>query len=249
MVERERQRDPENCAREFDAQFMAIGSGLFFDASTVEQALDSSLSVVTTVAKNTRAAVGGDLGLVHDSSAAAAVHRHGDMHHVAELLELRPAKGAPLKLSHVCAEFASFAERHGRRLMYVDHHVLEPAREHLPKGFWLEPVEGGQAPKVDRFVTTRNLLNERKVRIPAAYRRLVQQLKEVIAKPTPGGGLQIILPRRAGAHGDLVSAFVLAAHAATHAADPNAWKAVRDLNQRIRDEHFSRWAGMPGRGF
>jgi hypothetical protein len=47
------------------------------------------------------------------------------------------------------------------------------------------------------------------VRLPN-HGRLLAQLKAIIAKPTPAGGLSISSPRRVnGGHGDLVSALVL----------------------------------------
>ncbi|HSN24961.1 MAG TPA: hypothetical protein VLT45_01715, partial [Kofleriaceae bacterium] len=60
----------------------------------------------------------------------------------------------------------------------------------------------------EAYVLTRKLLHEGKIEIPD-HPRLIRQLKDVVAKPLPGGGIQISSPRKAdGSHGDLVSAFV-----------------------------------------
>lgn len=39
-VAREVERDPENARREFGAEFLSVGSGLFFDNAAVTRALD-----------------------------------------------------------------------------------------------------------------------------------------------------------------------------------------------------------------
>ncbi|MEO7032730.1 MAG: hypothetical protein ABI548_02780 [Polyangiaceae bacterium] len=246
-VARERARSPENAAREFDAQFMSIGSGLFFDSSALDRALRLGLDVSEEPSKRI-ATIGGDLALVRDSSAFVAIEEDGDFLDVTDVLERRPERGAPLKLSAVCAEAAVFAKTHHAQLIWVDGHVLQPAREHVPEGFTLEAVEGGPNGKIERYVTVRNLLNEGRLRIPPRFQRLVNQLREVVSKPTSGGGLQITLPRRAGAHGDVASAFVLAAHAASQGA---CGRSYIDQDDMIEDFAFAenRWGGMHGRGF
>jgi hypothetical protein len=58
----------------------------------------------------------------------------------------------------------------------------------------------------------RALLHEGRLRLPN-HPRLLQQLRDVVSKPTPGGGLSITSSRRAGTgHGDLVTAMVLAVY-------------------------------------
>jgi len=162
--------------------------------------------------------VGGDLGLIRDASAFCAIAQRGNYFDVEDIIELKPARNAPLKLSAVCQAGADFAQEHGAHVIHVDHHVLEPAREHMPRGVRLEPVSGGQDAKADRFATVRNLLNEERVRIPRRFIRLANQLREIVSRPTSAGGLQITLPRRAGVHGDIASAFVLALSEAAAAA-------------------------------
>jgi hypothetical protein len=210
MVERERRRDPDNAAREFDAVFLTGGAGVFFGPELLGPALDDGLSPRESAEPGYRVAIGGDLGLVTDCSAFVAVHRAGDQIVVADMLEMAPSKGKPLKLSEVVRAGCAFAARHGQRVIAVDHHALEPAREHLPEGFKLVPVEGGQAPKVERFLCVRDTLRESRLHIPGAFSALVSQLGDVVAKPTAGGGLSITIPRRSGSHGDTAAAAVLA---------------------------------------
>jgi len=62
----------------------------------------------------------------------------------------------------------------------------------------------------EAFVAARNILHEGRFEAPSNT-RLRAQLRAVVAKPMPGGGVQIRSPKAAdGSHGDLVSALVLA---------------------------------------
>jgi hypothetical protein len=261
MIARERSRDPDNCAREFDAKFLTGGSGLFFPPAILAGLIDHDLEVAYTLTGRARGIVAGDFGLVRDCSAFVALHVDGSTISVAEVLELRPTKGKPLKLSEVVSAACEFAERHGTKELFVDHHSLEPAREHLPKGFRLSPCDPSQDSKIRRYEATRALLGEGRITCPGSLSRIAGQLGEVIARPTAGGGLTISSPRRGGTHGDLCSAFVLGASLASNAGhDP---KLFRLANQRLgaAPRGFepplfptdlglgSRWTDHNGRGF
>jgi hypothetical protein len=69
--------------------------------------------------------------------------------------------------------------------------------------------------------------------------RLVAQLGDVMGKPTPGGGLQIALPRRGGVQGDIVAAFVNAVWAASRYVVGS--HENKPLN--VRPRTMQRWAG------
>jgi hypothetical protein len=157
------------------------------------------------------ASIGVDLGLVRNSTAFVAAYlTPTDQIRIGEIDELKPSRGKPLRLGDVVAKACAFAARHGARVMHCDHHALQPAREHLPDGFELRPADSSSAARLDRFVRVRSLFNEGRIRIPGCYSRLATQLQDVIAKPQPGGGTQIILRSRGMAHSDLAAAFVLA---------------------------------------
>jgi hypothetical protein len=209
LAEREALRDPENSSREFGAEFIASGSSLFF-GDALAGAVVAELEPCECPPPGTSVSIGGDLGLVNDSSAFVATHTTGTEIVVADVLELRPKKGQPLRLSEVIAAGCAFAAKHGARRICVDHHVLEPAREHLPSGFSLHAVDGGNEAKATRYARARDAFRARQVKIPGAHARLATQLSAVASKPMPGGGLQITLPRRNGTHLDAVSALVIA---------------------------------------
>ncbi len=231
IVAEERERDPQNAAREFDLQPFAAGAGLFFAASTIADARDDGLPLVVSRGNAyVTVGVGCDTGLVNDSSACVSVHLDDKIVTVAEVAELRPTPGAPLRLSEVCTTYAELMQRHGAWSAYADHHELEPSREHLlPHGAHLEAMPGGNAGKFDAYTKVRNLLNEGRLRIPAGQKRLLRQLREVCSRPMPGGSLKIWSPRRGG-HGDLVSALVNAVWAATEGTTP----LIEAMRIRIR---------------
>ncbi|HEY1958610.1 MAG TPA: hypothetical protein VGH28_23490 [Polyangiaceae bacterium] len=230
MVERERDRDPDNAAREFDAEFMASGAGLFFDA----RAIDASAAAPDPHPNEAGIlAVGADFGFKSDSSALAVVRLGvSGIVRIVELVELRPRKGSPLVPSVVAKTFAEVMARHGATDVLSDSFAYEAMREHMQAaGARLIAAASGLTAKIESYTRAKTMLNEGRVRLPSDNRRLIAQLKAVTSKPTSGGGLSISSPRRAsGGHGDLVSALVLAMGAlpatdyATNAAglfDPN----------------------------
>jgi hypothetical protein len=141
----------------------------------------------------------------------------GKHHHVADVLELRPTKGKPLQPSAVVAEFAKVAKRYGAASVIADGHYRESIREHLTAhGLTIIAAPEGLNGKLETYARTRAVLHEGKLRLPDNA-RLLTQLRSVLSRPTPGGGLSIISPRRAGTgHGDIVSALVLAVHRLAH---------------------------------
>lgn len=211
-VELEMKRDPENAAREYGAQFLGGGASEFFASYAIAAAADGSIPLFVGRKRGAVVGAGADFGFVSDSSALAIVQCVEGLFHLSELLELRPSKGAPLQPSAVFERFAGVALSYGGRDLTADGHYRESVREHLTaNGLVLQAAPEGQAGKVQMYTRARTLLHEGRVRLPN-HPRLLQQLRDVVARPTPGGGLQITSPRRSGVggHGDLVSAFVAA---------------------------------------
>jgi hypothetical protein len=211
-VERERERDPENARREFDAEFMPRGAGTFFDPIALKRAVDAERALVVPTAAYQRRGMAIDLGFTRNSSTGCVVAeelgRPGH-YYLAEIIELRPTADAPLKPSEVHAALADLARRHGVGGILADVHYVEALREDMSRrriGVYLLPsgAEGKQA----QYTLTRSVLHEGRLQLPN-HPRLLQQLSAVIAKPTTGGGISISLPRgRDGSHGDLVAALV-----------------------------------------
>lgn len=243
IVERERQRDPDNAAREYDAEFIGGGSLQFFESGAIDAACRAAVEMPRKALPGEYVAVGADFGFRSDSSAIVVVHRSADGQKfaLADLEELRPEDGKPLKPSVVVRKFAGLVKQHGASYVMADQHYRETIAEHLGEeelGF-LDAPAGSLAS--DPFVRARVLFREGKVQLPD-HQRLRAQLKSVIGKALPGGGLRIVQPRLAkGGHGDLVSALVLALHQAggvevpekEHAPGSPEW-SLQQMNDMLR---------------
>lgn len=207
-VAREEARDPDNALREFGAQFMAVGAGTFFDRDCC--VVDEDCEPRTNAPSGVTVGVGGDLALVRDAAALVVVHEQGGEYYVTEVIEKKPQKNSPLKLSEVIKDFSAVALRHNATEIEVDHHELEAAREHCPDDVSLVACDGGQQAKVDTYSRVRDILHDGRLHVPPQFQRVALQLRDVVKRPMSGGGMRIFSPHRNNAHGDLVSALVLA---------------------------------------
>ena len=210
IVERERLRDPQNAEREFDAKFLTRSSGLFFDPVAVKQAVQAR-ALVLYPPRHARRSFAVDLGFSKNSSAAAVVFEDDDnpgKYVLGELVEFRPQPDAPLAPSEVCTQFMVIARRHRITHVLGDQHYFESLREHVGKHLQVSMLPQGASGKEEQFVALRSVLHEGRLSIPE-HPKLVQQLREVVVKPTAGGGMNITMPlKRTGEHGDLVAALV-----------------------------------------
>ena len=208
LIASERERDEQNAEREFDCAVVAIGS-TFFDPARIAAAV-SPAPILASVGTSARSSAGMDLGFRVDPSALAVVQRQGGKLVVVYLEERRPRPNAPLKPSEVVGDFAREARDRGARTVVADSHYIESAREHAQTaGLFVEEGPAGTRGKLDSYVIVRELLREGKLVIPN-HPGLIAQMRSVTSRAQPGGGLGIISPRRSGAHGDLLSALVLA---------------------------------------
>lgn len=234
LVERERERDPENAEREFDATPMPGGSAEFFDAQVIAQCTDEALPLLVRPAHGRAfpdpATLGLDTGFRKDPSAGVVVRKIGDLFVVAETVEIRPEAGKRLVPSLTVQALLARGTEHRCGAVACDQHYVETVREHAGSIDLIE-APGGMPGKVEVYTHCRTLMKEGKVRIPAGNKRLLAQLRQVTSKPTSGGGLTISSPRRGGAHGDLVSAFLLGLWAvSTSAVDEGAYhRAIENL--------------------
>lgn len=259
VVDAERAKDPVNAAREFDAQFMSAATGQYFDAGSISRAVDPDLALGRQAAKRSAQAVGADPGFTSDSAASVAVEMTDDWVAVLDILELVPGE-KPLKPTQVFAAMADMADRYGQLEIASDIHYAESAREAWgARGIGLVAIPGGQEGKGVMFSALRRRLNESTLKLPR-HSKLLQQLREVVGKPTPGGGFSIVQPRRGkSGHGDLVSALVHANWLVERSmvpkdepqlegkhAEADAW--IRDIERQEERAELERQAeesGMP----
>ncbi len=206
-----RERDPDNAEREIDAVPLAVGSAVFFDKTSIDAAIDERRPLDLAPEDGHLYGSGGDFAFRRNSSALAVVEREDDRYELAHLDEQRPVKGTPLKPSAVCESFAATVLRFGCGDVACDSHERDQVAEELAQyGLSALAAPEGQAGKAEMFLLARRIFREGKLTIPK-HARFLAQLRGVMSKPSPGGGMTITSPRSAdGAHGDLVSAFVAA---------------------------------------
>ncbi len=235
-VERETANDPDSAACELGAEFRGGGAGFFFDPVSISQAVDPARPLVAPCPKGARRSAAADIGLIKDSSALVVGAHLGKYFEILEMLELRPTSSAPLRLSFVIGEIATVLKRHFLAMFVTDAYAREPAKEWArPLGITIKAAPEGAEAKVDSYLGLQQALRENRVRLPN-HPRLLAQLRLVLARPLPGGGMKIEMPRRAGlGHGDLVSALVLS-HAS---AGGNAMMAaLRESTARDRGQVY-----------
>jgi hypothetical protein len=234
--------DEANARREFFNDDSFTGSSGFFDSRATKACVDHDLILPAACPALARASFAGDVALIRDTSAFAGVTREGDLYTVIVLDEMRPKRGEPLKLSAVIEKWCAILGSYAVRSFVADGFNREPAREFARKaGMSIDDAPEGMKGKELVYLVARKLIGEGRVRLPN-HPRLLEQFASVVAKPREGGGLQIQTPRRAGlAHGDLVSAVVLA-----------LWLAESSRPDRIRPPsnvgRSSRWYGAEGGG-
>lgn len=216
QIARERLRDPENARREFDAEFLPAGTDCWFDPRGIDQCVMPDMPLVLPPLRGGLCAAGADFAFRSDSSAIAVVRQMGRGVELAETLELRPSKSAPLVPSAVADQFVALARKHGARAIVADGWSHDAMAEHVRnRGMRLVEAPAGATGKIESYTIARTYLHERRIRMPK-NERLIQQLRAVTFKPLAGGGVQISSPRTGSGHGDLASAFVLAVHQLAH---------------------------------
>jgi hypothetical protein len=210
FVERERQRDPQNASREFDANPMSSGSLTFFDHAALKLCIDESLPLVMQQGGFRRSWCGLDTAFRKNPAAAVIVSLEGGFLYIAEIVEVVPPKGVPLKPSEVLKELLDRARHHNCEAVIADGHYIETVREHVAGLTLIEAPND----KAEPYIEARTEIRESRLRIPAGQTKFIRQMKEVIGKPTSGGNLQITSPTVGVSHGDQASAGVLAIWAA-----------------------------------
>jgi hypothetical protein len=213
MVASERARDAQNAMLEYDAVPMEAGTAQFFEAAAIKLSIIEDMALVLPMQQFARTFCGLDTGFRKDPSAACVVRLHADGYHIdlVEVLEIIVPKGERLKPSETIAQLLERAKQHKCEQVLADQHYIESVREQ--GGTW-SLTEAPRDPAVP-YVATRTMMREGRLRMSAGHERLLAQLKDVVARPTAGGNLSISSPRKGGAHGDIVSALVLAVWAAS----------------------------------
>ena len=246
-VEEERERDPENCRREYDCEIDGIGGEGFFDPTLLASAKSPDYLLPGAYNPLWPTAAAADLGFKNDSSTLVICQFDGRRYHTVYVKELRPAPGKPLKPSEVFKQFGDAAKQYGCQFIVADGHYREAFKEHLAEnGLGLVEAPEGLTGKQESFSRVRSVLQEGLIVLPEdpLTVRLIQQARLVVAKPAPGGGLRIQVPRKVGlGHGDIVSAWVVAIHKLSYGQvkverrilEPNTPEYNQELQRRLNE--------------
>lgn len=204
---RQEEPDEETFLREYAAIPMRAGRSLFFDPLAIDAALVKG-EFPRQAQVGEEICVGADFAFRTNHSAIYVAHKSGGLYMPGELNVQKPQPDSPLRPSDICGRFAHIMRRHHANVLMADGHYRESVIEHLQAfniGFADAPN------KKDRvYVRARVLLHQGLAQIPEDA-NLIRDLKETESRPTAGGGLTILLPKRpSGSHGDAVAAMALA---------------------------------------
>lgn len=250
LVAAERDRDPEAARTEYDCEPPAGGGEFYFSGDALARCADDSMPTVLEPVRGEDivVAAGFDPAFRRDASGGVIVRKRDGIYEVCEVFERKPSAGAPLVPSAVTREFATIAKRHGATNLMSDIHYAESIREHLQDtGIYFHEAPAGNQGKADTYWAARELINSGVVRWSAQHHELGRQLRDVIAKPSPGGLMQITSPRRRGSHGDICSAFVLALFAAANGNGLWDLLGKPDFQQAMAE--LSKWNDSPLRRY
>lgn len=263
-----RRTDPENAAREIDAIPLAAGSKLFFPPSLVEKCVNRARNerdktMHLPPRPDLQHYAGTDLAFRKNSSALTITRQEivGEADSASLKVrvvfhrEEKPKRGFALKPSEVCAGFAQ--DLIGYRVFRVLGDIIygPTAHEEFGKAAVIDPVTQAERRIVYEdwnpsnenvgaaFTRMRELMSEGHFEVPLDEQMLAQ-LRRVTSRPTPTGGVQIVLPRIGNSHGDVIMAMAIAVWQMppVRAHAPAAASAVR--GERA---HVSEPTGLQGR--
>jgi hypothetical protein len=210
MLESESARDPINAAREYGAQWID-GGDAYFDSASIDRAIDATRPLILPPSPGARVGVGLDLAFRADGCSLVVVSELSPgAVHVARVELVAPQRGKPLVPSEVLATFADIARSYGAKHAVADAHYLEANREALAaQGISLIAAGTSAQSKAAVFAYLRELLHGGELRLPPSG-PLRDELRAIVQRHVPGGGVKIESPRRAGSHGDAASALAAA---------------------------------------
>lgn len=211
LVEREMQERHDAARVEYLCEPPdTAGSSAAFPQALIDSC--TTLDIAPPLTGCAARALGADHAHVRDASALVACTKTSAGIFVAEMRVIP----SPSKPSEVAAKFAEVG-RLAKTAIMLDGHQRPALAEHYATAQVpiIAAPEGAKG-KAETYARVRELMAEGRIKLPHTdtspeARALHAQLAAVTCKPLPGGGWSFSSPRRGGTHGDLVSAFVLAA--------------------------------------
>jgi hypothetical protein len=222
-IEAARKRDPTMAAREYDGVPLPTGATGFFPEEAITACFFRP-EPYNLPANDATHWGGADLGFRKNSSALTLCRqetRDVGGRRVAKVVvafmeERIPQKGAPLKPSEVCHDFAETALNYRAGSVEGDIHYADTAKEEFAKTrakdgrtISYEEFHASAENQTDRCTELRRRMLERLVEGPADP-RLIKQLKDTKMRKMPSG-IHVVLPKHGAAHADVLMSLVLSA--------------------------------------
>jgi hypothetical protein len=187
-----------NVQREIYAVPFPKGTKRFFNAKKLMEAAKRLSNIAL---RPIAVGAGSDLGMRRDGCALVISKRYQDTMIGTPRMHVKRPHDGPLVPSEVCIDFAATAKEHGASSVAADGVYVETYREHLnAAGLGLRDAPTGREGKVGMFLGASQVLNDDRVcfgDMPEdECADLVDQLSRITEKKLPGGGVDIIVPRR-----------------------------------------------------
>jgi len=226
-VDQARMQNPKNAAREFDAQFGATSSGLFFDQTAVRGAMMRELSQIP-VQQGARVWIAVDAAFSTDTSdlfgwavctsLVSGIIRDGDLRREKRVTTVHECGGWPV--DRAPREMAlrlrdEVCKRYGVTRITIDQYSDRTfAQLCRDVGLTADSIAwvGGDkdGSKNERYRRVRTSLANGSV-VLCDSEQLRHDMAECRVFPLPGGGERITVPRTRRGHGDILSAVVMGA--------------------------------------
>ena len=226
----ERETNPTNAAREWDAIPLPSGSSRFFPEDCILKSINASRPTFLPPT-SARHYAGADWGFEKNSSALAIARNEwcegspapaGYKARLAYHEELLPTREESLRPRAVVRQFATKGMEYGVKTIQGDHYLsgIRLTEFNDFRATFADSHDKARVPSQEEwdpnrdaqtalFTELRRRMQDGQIDLPNDL-RLLTQLRGVTSKPVPGGSVKIILPSQGTAHGDLLIAVALA---------------------------------------
>jgi len=253
-IDRARLLNPKNAIREFDAQFGATSSGLFFDQDLVRACLQTS--VIIPVQEGARVYIAVDAAFSTDTSdvfgwavatsLASGVVQDAEIRRERRLTTIHECGGwvvdrSPRDMALRIKQ--DVCDRYGTNRIYIDQ-FSDRAFSQLCRdvGLITETITWISGDKIgskgERYRRVRTAMANGDLRVCYSD-QLHKDMQECRSYPLPGGSERITVPRTRRGHGDVLSATIMAASESMGIPGilaPPAATVVDTASQRQKDD-------------
>jgi len=210
FLEKEKARDPEIYAREYDAQFTDAVSS-FIPGDAIEACVVPGRTELAPNIHDYHYFAAIDAAFRGDSFTFCVAHRHGEKITVDHLTGWEGSKEHPVRLADILPKIKAIAARYQVTHLIGDQYGAEPLKHAFKEvGLTLEEVPFTTSSKADILGNLRSLIVEGRVEL-LDHARSIKEIRSLEVEALPGGASRIGHPRRTGAHDDFAVAIALAA--------------------------------------